>query len=115
MNHIIHRDSPFFNNDLFKSVYLDKTHILKIDKQHIEYIVSPYDHYLTFNINISRRSILHRQIIKNILNKLITCSFLYEDVSQHILNFIGYDINDIYVDCKLQRFSMYSKPQCTLM
>ena len=105
---IIYRDSHFFNHDLFKSIYLDRTHLLKIYKQHIEYIASPYDDHFTFNINISKRSILHRRIIQNILNQFITSSNLVEDVTRYVLTFIGFDINDIYINCKLKRSFIYS-------
>ena len=107
-NIIIFNKSNFFQQELFKSIYLDRTHLIKVHKQHIEYIVSPYEDHFTFNVNISRRSILHRRIIQNILNQFITSSNLVEDVTRYVLTFIGFDINDIYINCKLKRSYMYS-------
>ena len=106
-NIIIFKKSNFFQQELFKSIYLDRTHLIKIHKQHIKYVISPYDNHITFNINTSRRSILRRQYIQYILTQLITSSNLFEDVTQYILTFIGYDLNDIYINCKLKRSFIY--------
>ena len=90
---IIRYDSYTFNNIYFKKK--EKKNLLLIIKEnHLIYIKSLYDDFLTHKINLTRRFILYKSLINKYLNAILP--YQINCVCQDIMKFIGLSLTDIY-------------------
>lgn len=90
---IIRYDSYTFNNIFFKKK--EKKNLLLIIKEnHLIYIKSLYDDFLTHKINLTRRFILYKSLINKYLN--IILPYQIHCVCEDIIKFIGLSLTDIY-------------------
>ena len=99
---IIKYNSKTYNDIFFKKK--EKSNLLlKICKDHIKYIISPFDEILTYKINITKRLILYNKLIKKyILNKILIDNYsINEDgIINNIFSYIGHSVKNIYIDNK---------------
>tara|TARA_A100001015_G_C14980803_1_gene709363 strand:- start:1425 stop:1775 length:351 start_codon:yes stop_codon:yes gene_type:complete len=100
---IIPYNSKTFNKDFFKKKE-KKDLILIIHKNYLKYTLSPFEYVLTSKINASKRLILYRKNVSNILKNLfnIQKNYMGDGLIEIILKYIGLSVNDIYINLNMK-------------
>jgi hypothetical protein len=94
----IYFTSTYFNNKYFLT-YDDNTKIIKKYSDKILFYPSPYDNYLTFKLNLTNRLIIRKKMIVKLFTKKFKDIPGFNDFVKNILIYIGYDPNDVYINC----------------
>lgn len=103
-NWLIRYDSKYFNKEYFKSFNDDHKMLIKNNNNnYLEYISSPYDRFLTFKVNATKRMLIYRKNIKNILIKEFNYLPAFQEIIDIILNYVGYNIDDVYISLNVHK------------
>ena len=99
---VIKYNSKTYNDIFFKKK--EKSNLLlKIYKDHIKYVITPFDEILTYKINITKRLILYNKLVKKyILSKILINNYYLNEngIVNKIFSYIGHSIDNIYIDNK---------------
>lgn len=97
---VIKYNSKTYNDIFFKKKEKSDL-LLKIYKDHIKYVITPFDEILTYKINITKRLILYNKLVKKyILSKILINNYYLNErgVVNKIFSYIGHSISNIYIN-----------------